>query len=221
MVESNPVVAAEYKVVVIGEYSTGKTSIINRFVENDFSFQTMTTIGVDYRSKVVTIDGVRLKLKVWDTAGQEQFRTITRMHFRGAQGIILVYDITSKKSFENLRYWVEKIQDEHLKGESMVLFGNKCDLDTDREVAVSLAEKFARELGIKQFQTSAKDDINISKAFTYLTQKIKDYHGPHVYLEHVAPKAPSFYESSPTLKLGDTPNSSSNLSRKQACACKV
>eukprot|EP00118_Oscarella_pearsei_P004538 m.19602 g.19602 ORF g.19602 m.19602 type:complete len:210 (+) comp27867_c0_seq4:47-676(+) len=163
MTDSELVVAAEYKVLVIGEFCTGKTSIVSRFIDNEFTFQTMTTIGIDFQSKVVTVDGVRVRLKVWDTAGQEKFRTITRMHFRGAQGIVLVYDITKRDSFENLQYWVERIQEERLRGESLVLLGNKSDLSSEREVSEEYAQSFSRELGIKQFQTSAKDNINITE----------------------------------------------------------
>eukprot|EP00118_Oscarella_pearsei_P004536 m.19599 g.19599 ORF g.19599 m.19599 type:complete len:222 (+) comp27867_c0_seq1:47-712(+) len=221
MTDSELVVAAEYKVLVIGEFCTGKTSIVSRFIDNEFTFQTMTTIGIDFQSKVVTVDGVRVRLKVWDTAGQEKFRTITRMHFRGAQGIVLVYDITKRDSFENLQYWVERIQEERLRGESLVLLGNKSDLSSEREVSEEYAQSFSRELGIKQFQTSAKDNINITEAFTYLTERIKDYHGPHNYIEHLAPKRPSFYEETRegTLKLGISPQKNNKIRNK--CTCKV
>jgi small GTP-binding protein len=177
------VVASTYKIVVVGEYQTGKTSIIRRFAENKFSLSTQATVGVDFKSRVVEIDGLRIMLQIWDTAGQERFRTITRLHFRGALGIILVYDVTNMESFTQLDYWVKRIQEQR-RDETMVVLGNKSDLSEKRQVQESTAQALTRELGIRQWETSALDNVNINEAIVQLAKDIKDVHGPHVYLSN-------------------------------------
>ncbi|XP_062511964.1 ras-related protein Rab-13-like [Corticium candelabrum] len=180
----NDVVARTYKIVVIGEQNAGKTSIIRRFTENEFipSHSNVATVGVDFKRKIVEIDGLRIMLHLWDTAGQERFHTITRLHFRGALGIIMVFDITNMESFHQLEYWVQRIRDEPMNKETLVVLGNKCDLSASRKVSASKAQAFVKNMGIRYYETSALTDVNITEAIVQLAKDIKDVHGPHVYL---------------------------------------
>ncbi|CAN0079562.1 unnamed protein product, partial [Ectocarpus sp. 13 AM-2016] len=119
-------------------------------------------------------DSKRIKLQIWDTAGQERFRTITTSYFRGAQGILLVYDVTDKKSFNSIRNWVAQIQQHADVAVNKILIGNKCDMDEDREVSREEGAQLAAEYGIQFFETSAKNDINVEKGFITIAREVKD-----------------------------------------------
>mmetsp|Transcript_1640 Transcript_1640/g.2274 ORF Transcript_1640/g.2274 Transcript_1640/m.2274 type:complete len:153 (+) Transcript_1640:140-598(+) len=120
------------------------------------------------------MDGKRIKLLIWDTAGQERFRTITTSYFRGAQGILLVYDVTNRKSFDAIRNWIAQIEVHSDVNVFKVLIGNKCDYEDKRVVSLSEGELLAKEYGIKFFETSAKQNLNVDAAFTTITKDVKD-----------------------------------------------
>lgn len=118
------------------------------------------------------IEGKKIKLQVWDTAGQERFKTITTAYYRGAMGIILVYDITDEKSFENIQNWMKSIKENASAGVERLLLGNKCDMEAKRKVQKEQADKLAREHGIRFFETSAKSSMNVDEAFSSLARDI-------------------------------------------------
>ena len=131
----------------------------------------MTTIGVDFKIKTLDVDGKSVKLQIWDTAGQERFRNIISSYYRGAQGIMLVYDITDLESFQNLNSWLIEIEKNASKNVYKILVGNKCDMESERKVTVEQGKDFATQYGMKFFETSAKESTNVSDAFVAMTRE--------------------------------------------------
>ncbi|KAL7978072.1 hypothetical protein Chor_005059, partial [Crotalus horridus] len=161
-----------FKLLLIGDSGVGKTCLIIRFSEDSFSGTYISTIGIDFKIRTVEVEGKRIKLQVWDTAGQERFKTITTAYYRGAMGIILVYDITDEKSFENIQNWMKSIKENASAGVERLLLGNKCDMEVKRKVSRDQAEKLCREHGIRFFETSAKSSLNVEEAFNTLARDI-------------------------------------------------
>ncbi|XP_069041597.1 uncharacterized protein [Lepisosteus oculatus] len=161
-----------FKLLLIGDSGVGKTCLIIRFAEDNFNSTYISTIGIDFKVKTVEVQGKKVKLQVWDTAGQERFKTITTAYYRGAMGIILVYDITDEKSFENIQNWMKSIKENASAGVSRMLLGNKCDIEAKRKVSKETGEKLAKDHGIRFFETSAKSSINVEEAFIALAGDI-------------------------------------------------
>ena len=150
---------------IIGDSRTGKTSIINRYLGQEFSIDMISNIGIDKQEVIRKMkDGNEMKIIIWDTAGQERFHSIAITSVKNSQGIILVYDITNRKSFEDLNMWINDINNATDKA-SIILFGNKCDLQ-NREVSKEEAEQFAKKNNIPYIETSAKLKININEGFS-------------------------------------------------------
>ncbi|XP_046442562.1 ras-related protein Rab-43-like [Daphnia pulex] len=164
-----------FKIVVIGDCGIGKTSLVQRFKSGVFTERYTNTIGVDFAMKTVVIEGKQVKLQIWDTAGQERFRTITQSYYRSANGVLLVYDITKRSSFLSLQKWMEEIRRFTANNISWILIGNKCDMDTLREVeqveALAMAELIPEIVLV--LETSAKDNTNVEQAFVELATELK------------------------------------------------
>ncbi|CAF1491762.1 unnamed protein product [Adineta ricciae] len=154
-----------FKLLLIGDSGVGKTCILFRFSDDSFNSSFISTIGIDFKIKTIELDGKKIKLQIWDTAGQERFHTITTSYYRGATGIMLVYDVTQARSFENIDKWLRNIDDHASDDVVKMLIGNKCDMDDKRCIARARGEALAREHMIPFFETSAKNNINIEKAF--------------------------------------------------------
>lgn len=161
-----------YKLLLIGDSGVGKTCLIIRFAEDNFNSTYISTIGIDFKVKTIEVEGKKVKLQVWDTAGQERFKTITTAYYRGAMGIILVYDITDEKSYENIQNWMKSIKENASAGVSQMLLGNKCDIEAKRKVPKETGEKLAKDHGIRFFETSAKSSINVEESFLALARDI-------------------------------------------------
>lgn len=167
-----------FKCLLIGDSGVGKSALLLRFCDRLFNSTYITTIGVDFKIRTITVNGATVKLQIWDTAGQEKFRTITSTYYRGAHGIMIVYDVTSRESFENVKMWIKEVQNH--AGPSVVrwLIGAKIDLRTPEMVSegscVSTEEgaALAAELGIPFIETSAKNGDNVEQSFTDLATKI-------------------------------------------------
>ncbi len=168
-----------FKLVVVGDSGVGKSSIMMRFSEDAFSESYISTIGVDFKLRTIELHKKRVRLQIWDTAGQERFRTITSAYYRGADGILLVYDVTDMTSFEHVDEWMAEVD----KFTSLcnprpvkILLGNKGDLETDRQVERKAAETYAAKLGIPFFETSAKTNTYVDIAFYQVAESLLDRH---------------------------------------------
>lgn len=150
----------------------GKSSLMFRFTEGEFKSGLIGTAGVDYKMKNIEFGGKSVKIQIWDTAGQERYRTLTKAYYRGAAGIILVYDVTDPVSFQNIEYWLKKIKKHGDENVEILLLGNKIDLFNDRVIPIEESKGFAERNGIHYFETSAKDSINVDKGFKMLLTNI-------------------------------------------------
>lgn len=164
-----------FKIVLIGDCGVGKTCVVHRFRSGTYVQRYGNTIGVDFAMKTLTIEGKRIKLQIWDTAGQERFRTITQSYYRSANGVIIVYDITKRSSFESVQHWVEEVRRFTAPDIPLLLVGNKCDMEALREVTKEEANLLVHQ--IPQFtatlETSAKEDTNVEQAFVTLATTMK------------------------------------------------
>jgi len=154
-----------FKVLLLGDSGVGKTSLILRYTDETFNSKLVNSIGVDFKMKKKEIDGKVIKVQIWDTAGHERFRAITYSYYRGANAIIIVFDLTEDKSFLSIRDWLKQIDKYASKNVFKFLVGNKSDLQHKRLVSFEDAKKFADELNIPYFETSAKEGININELF--------------------------------------------------------
>ncbi|KAF4373474.1 hypothetical protein F8388_025168, partial [Cannabis sativa] len=152
----------------------GKSCLLLRFSDGSFTTSFITTIGIDFKIRTIELDGKRIKLQIWDTAGQERFRTITTAYYRGAMGILLVYDVTDESSFNNIRNWIRNIEQHASDNVNKILVGNKADMDeSKRAVPTSKGQALADEYGIKFFETSAKTNLNVEEVFFSIARDIK------------------------------------------------
>jgi Ras-related protein Rab-10 len=165
-----------FKLLLIGDSGVGKTCILYRFSDDAFNTTFISTIGIDFKIKTVELRGKKIKLQIWDTAGQERFHTITTSYYRGAHGIILVYDITNAKSFDNIAKWLRNIEEHASEEVVKMLIGNKCDMTDRRVVSKERGERVAIDHQIRFLETSAKANINVDKAFYDLAEAILDKH---------------------------------------------
>merc|ERR1739841_129006 len=143
------------KLLLIGDSGVGKSCCLLRFSEDSFTPSFITTIGIDFKIRTIELDGKRVKLQIWDTAGQERFRTITTAYYRGAMGILLVFDLTDERSFNNVRTWHSNVEQHASDGVNKILIGNKCDWENDKKVVTQQqARELAEELGVPYLETS-------------------------------------------------------------------
>jgi len=161
-----------FKLLLIGNSSVGKSSLLFRFVENTWDENFVPTIGVDFKLKTLEVNGKKVKLQIWDTAGQERFKNITASYYRGGNGVLVVYDITDRESFENLNSWLIEIEKNANKNVYKLLIGNKSDLEEKRKVSFQEGTDFAKSNGMEFIETSAKTASKVQEAFELLTQKI-------------------------------------------------
>ena len=157
-----------FKVLLLGNSDVGKSSMLLRFVDSVWNDAFTPTIGVDFKVKTLEINNKRVKMQIWDTAGQERFRTVVSTYFKGAHGILLLYDVTNKDSFKNLENWLIEIEKNSNQKVLKILIGNKCDLTEDREITTEEGQTFANRNGMEFMETSAKMNTNVSEAFTTL-----------------------------------------------------
>ena len=162
----------KYKIMVLGESKVGKTSLIKRFTKDQFGGVYLTTVGMDFQDKIIEIEDKKVRLQVWDTAGQERFRNVTKSYFQSSHGLLVVYDITDKESFEKINFWMKNIKENAPENAKLILVGNKCDLANERQVSYEEGEKKASNYNIKFFESSAKEGTNVKEFFFYLANDI-------------------------------------------------
>ncbi|CAG9464147.1 unnamed protein product [Pedinophyceae sp. YPF-701] len=162
-----------FKLLLIGDSGVGKSCLLLRFADDTYTESYISTIGVDFKIRTVDLEGKTVKLQIWDTAGQERFRTITASYYRGAHGIIIVYDVTDMDSFNNVKTWLSEIDRYASANVCKLLVGNKADLTAKKVVDTETAKALADELGIPFLETSAKESTNVEASFMTMAAEIK------------------------------------------------
>ncbi|CAN1127907.1 Ras-related protein RABB1c [Linum perenne] len=161
-----------FKYIIIGDTGVGKSCLLLQFTDKRFQPVHDLTIGVEFGARMINIDTKPIKLQIWDTAGQESFRSITRSYYRGAAGALLVYDITRRETFNHLASWLEDARQHANSNMTIMLIGNKCDLSHRRAVSAEEGEQFAKENGLVFMEASAKTAQNVEEAFINTAGKI-------------------------------------------------
>ncbi|CAL0309601.1 unnamed protein product [Lupinus luteus] len=154
-----------FKVVLIGDSGVGKSNLLSRFTRNEFCLESKSTIGVEFATRTLQVEGRTIKAQIWDTAGQERYRAITSAYYRGALGALLVYDTTKPITFDNVARWLKELRDHADANIVIMLIGNKTDLKHLRAVATEDAQTYAEKEGLSFIETSALESTNVDKAF--------------------------------------------------------
>jgi Ras-related protein Rab-1A len=163
-----------FKIIIIGNSAVGKSSLLLKFTDRTFLANQISTIGVDFKIQTIQIDDKIIKLQIWDTAGNERFKTITTSYYRNSNGICIVFDITNKESFNSLPDWFSEIDRFASDNVCKILIGNKSDLEKQRQVSKEDAKELANKYKIDYIEASAKDSTNVQQLFVELTRQIKE-----------------------------------------------
>ncbi|KAB5563656.1 hypothetical protein OIU85_030410 [Salix viminalis] len=161
-----------FKIVLIGDSGVGKSNLLSRFTRNEFCLESKSTIGVEFATRTLQVEGRTVKAQIWDTAGQERYRAITSAYYRGALGALLVYDVTKPTTFENVSRWLKELRDHADSNIVIMLIGNKTDLKHLRAVAAEDAQGYAEKEGLAFVETSALEATNVDKAFQTILSEI-------------------------------------------------
>ncbi|RKP05934.1 ras family-domain-containing protein [Thamnocephalis sphaerospora] len=161
------------KLLLVGDSGVGKSCLLLRFTDDSFTPSFITTVGIDFKVRTIDLDGRRIKLQIWDTAGQERFRTITTSYYRNAMGILIVYDVTDKRSFDNIPTWIRQVEEHASQSVDKLLVGNKCDVDTGRAVTYEEGLQLAAEYSMPFMETSAKSSRGVEESFYTLAKMVK------------------------------------------------
>lgn len=162
-----------FKLLLIGNSGVGKSCILMRYADNSFTENFFNTIGVDFKIKTISLNDQVIKMQIWDTAGQDRFRTLTSSYYRGAHGIIIVYDVTNRDSFDNVRQWMQEIEKFASENVNKLLVGNKSDLEEQREVTYDEGVELAKKFDIPFLEVSAKNAIHVDDTFTTMATEIQ------------------------------------------------
>ena len=161
-----------FKVVLVGDSLVGKTNIMSKYIKNEFHEDSKATVGVEFGSKQFSVEGHSIKAQIWDTAGQERYKAITSAYYKGARGAFIVYDITRKQSFESVEKWVNDVTAVADKNITIILIGNKSDLEDQRQVTKEQGQDKANKLEIAFMETSAFSGENLEKAFNMMINEV-------------------------------------------------
>ncbi|KAL3604831.1 hypothetical protein D5086_005690 [Populus alba] len=161
-----------FKIVIIGDSAVGKSNLLSRYARNEFNLHSKATIGVEFQTQSMEIDGKEVKAQIWDTAGQERFRAVTSAYYRGAVGALIVYDISRRTTFDSVGRWLDELKTHSDTTVAMMLVGNKCDLENIRDVSVEEGKSLAEAEGLFFMETSALDSTNVKKAFEIVIREI-------------------------------------------------
>ena len=161
-----------FKIILIGDTATGKTNILSKYINNKFETDSKATIGVELSFKTFNINNDKVTAQIWDTAGQERYKSMTKAYFKGALGALIVYDITKKSTFENIDKWILDLKSCADEKVSIILIGNKCDLESSREISKEEGEKKAKTIEVAFLETSALKGDNIELAFKTLIEEV-------------------------------------------------
>lgn len=165
-----------FKIIIIGDSGVGKSSILMRYLDDAFTSSFISTIGIDFKIKTIMYNGKRIKLQIWDTAGQERFRTITTAYYRGANGILLVYDTNKIATYQSLTKWIKCIDTHSIHNTPIILVGTKIDTPNDREISAEIGRRRAEESLMDFMEVSSKTGQNIEELFGLITKRMYDIH---------------------------------------------
>ena len=179
-----------FKIVIVGDSSVGKTNIMSKYLKNEFKEDSRATVGVEFGSKEFIIDNHKIKAQIWDTAGQERYRAITNAYYKGAKGAFIVYDITRKDSFDSVDRWISDILAACGQNLTIILIGNKNDLEDQRQISKEMGEEKAKSFDFAFLEMSALSGTNLEKGFNMLVNEIYQ-------------KCKSDFEKKDYLNLGD------------------
>ena len=180
-----------FKIILIGDSSVGKTNIMNKYLKNQFKEDSRATVGVEFGSKQFVIDNRKIKAQIWDTAGQERYRAVTSAYYKGAKGAFIVYDVTRKETLDSVNRWISDILTTCDKNLTIILIGNKSDLEDQRQISKQQGEEKAKTYQLAFLETSALSGENLEKAFNMLINEIYE-------------KCKSEFENTDYLNLGDS-----------------
>lgn len=229
-----------YKILLLGDSGVGKTSLIQTLTGNKFSHSMLTTVGIDFVKVPFNVDGAKVRLQIWDTAGQERFRSITKFQYRSTKGLLLLYDITNRKSYETLSYWLNTIEKDidqsNREPIPIIIVGNKCDLENERVVSTYEGEMVADSNYLAGFfETSACTGTNVQECFQRLAHSVTEVFDPHLmklYDQSTTPPksghmtitrspvTPPSSSACPRGKRQSTIKLTKSLKRSQRCGCK-
>ncbi|KAJ4978282.1 hypothetical protein NE237_009062 [Protea cynaroides] len=204
-----------FKIVLIGDSGVGKSNILSRFTRNEFCLESKSTIGVEFATRTLEIDGKTVKAQIWDTAGQERYRAITSAYYRGAVGALLVYDMTKTQTFDNVQRWLRELRDHADSNIVIMLAGNKSDLKHLRAVQEEDARVLAEKEGLSFLETSALEAFNIEKAFQTILTEIHHIISKKALVAQEAAKLTSIPGQGTTINVGDA---SGNWTKKSCCS---
>lgn len=202
-----------YKIVLIGDSGVGKSNLLSRFTRDEFNLDSRSTIGVEFATRTLEIDGKRVKAQIWDTAGQERYRAITSAYYRGAVGALIVYDISKTESYESVSRWLKELK-EHADANIVIeLVGNKSDLDHLRAVPTDEAKNFADENSLLFTEASALNSDNVDLSFHQLLKNIYEMISKHQLETDDQPSKPS----GPTISLTPAPQEKKSKNNSNCC----
>jgi small GTP-binding protein len=161
-----------YKLILVGDSYVGKTNILSKYIKNEFNQNTKSTVGVEFGTKILKIEDKIIKAQIWDTAGQERYKSITSTYYKGAKGAFIVYDITNRLSFESVDKWIQDLNLNSDKNITLLLIGNKIDLEDKRDVSKEEGEEKAKSFGLAFLETSALTGENIDKVFDHMLKEV-------------------------------------------------
>ncbi|XP_043703155.1 ras-related protein Rab2BV [Telopea speciosissima] len=204
-----------FKIVLIGDSGVGKSNILSRFTRNEFCLESKSTIGVEFATRTLEVDGKTVKAQIWDTAGQERYRAITSAYYRGAVGALLVYDITKRQTFDNVQRWLRELRDHADSNIVIMMAGNKSDLSHLRAVQEEDARVLAEKEGLSFLETSALEAYNIEKAFQTILTEIYHIISKKALAAQEAANSTSLPGQGTTINVGDA---SGNWNKKNCCS---
>ena len=161
-----------YKILILGDARVGKTSILLRYIDNKFETDSLSTLGVDVKYKYVTLNNKKIRMNIWDTAGQDRFKTIAKNYFKGANAVIFVFDVNHKNTIEKIKFWINSVKDNSSNDIIEVIVGNKIDIEGKREVTKEQMQSLGQDVNIETFETSAKTGEGINEVFNYLVTNL-------------------------------------------------
>ena len=161
-----------FKLIIVGDTNVGKTNIMSKYIKDQFNITSKSTIGVEFGTKILEIDNKKVKAQIWDTAGQERYKSITSAYYKGAKGAFIVYDITNKSTFESVDKWIKDLNSYGDKNLTMLLIGNKSDLEDKRIINKEVGEEKAKSFELGFIETSAYNGDNIDQAFDIMLKEV-------------------------------------------------